>query len=235
MGFLPVFVRAEMDGIVEKGDYAAFQSKLIPTNYEIEGIRIPLLRKLVSSLTASELDEALKATEFRTFEEVLAYGFAVGKLKDREQTKEKIDFLLPRMDNWAHVDCITSSLKIVEKNREYFLNAFEHFKTDEGEFTKRFLAVMLMDYYLTDEYIDRALKIYREISEGQYYVDMAVAWALSVVLVKYFDRGVEELKSGAYGDFTHNKAIQKAVESFRLSDEQKAYLRTLKRKLRKNS
>lgn len=226
---IPTDIRLKMDGMVEQ-NYAAFQRKLIFTSYNIEGIRLPELRAFCSSLNKDERESLYSVDELDSFEEVLLYGFNLGKLKNRDEVKKGIDFLLPRLDNWAHVDCILSSLKIIGKNREFFLAAYEPLKTDEGEFTKRFLAVMLMDYYLGAEDFERTAELMTQIKQGQYYTDMAVAWALSVMLVKNYDYTLEMLKNGGFSDFIYNKALQKAVESRRISDEQKAFLRSIKRK-----
>ncbi len=220
-------IRSLMDGMADAG-YAAFQKKLIFTSYRIEGIRIPKLRALIASASESERAEALETKRFDSFEEVLAYGFCLGKIRDAQSVREGLEFILPAFDNWAHVDCITASLTAVRRDREFFLDSFKPLFCHEGEYYKRFLAVMLMDFYLDDRYFSEALDIYKKTAQGQYYTDMALAWGLSVMLVKFYDETSAALSSGCFSPFVHNKAIQKAVESRRISESRKAYLRTLK-------
>lgn len=109
-----------------------------------------------------------------------------------------------------------------------FLNEYIHLKDGEGEFSKRFLVVMLFDYFLTDDYAELVADIYRTVPQGQYYTDMGIAWGVSVMLIKRFDIAEKLLKEKILSKFVHNKSIQKAIESYRITDEQKAYLRTLK-------
>ncbi len=220
-------IRGRMNGMADAG-YAVFQKKLIFTGYRIEGIRVPELRALIASASEADLAETLAAKNFDSFEEVLAYGFCLGRIKDAEKVKNGLEFILPAFDNWAHVDCITASLTAVRRNRAFFLDSFWSLYCHEGEFYKRFLAVMLMDFYLDEKYFSEALKIYKKIVQGQYYTDMALAWGLSVMLVKFYDEASAALKANCFSPFVHNKAIQKAVESRRITEERKAYLRTLK-------
>ena len=156
------------------------------------------------------------------------FGFAAGYIKDADELKGKIDFMLPLFDNWAHVDTITSSLKTIKKFRAEFLEYYEPLKNAEAVFARRFLAVMLLDHYMTDEYYARVLDIYREIAPGDYYVDMAVAWGLSVLLVKYRNRTLAALETSDFTPWITRKAAQKAIESYRVSDEDKALLRWLR-------
>lgn len=225
---LPSEIRERMDGAIDNG-YAVFQRKLTPTSYKIEGIRLPTLRALVKEVGEEGRAAILAATELTTFEEVLVYGFAAGYVGDATELMARIDFMLPLFDNWEHVDTITSSLKAIKKRREEFLYKYEPLKSDEAVFSRRFLAVMLLDHFMTDEYFDRIIGIYREITPGDYYVDMAVAWGLSVLLVKNFEKTFAALSGGDFTPWIRKKTAQKAIESWRISAENKARLRELKR------
>jgi len=224
---LPEIIRTELNGAIDN-DYAVFQRRLTPTAYTVEGVRVPILREIVKKAGKEGRAAILKTTEFRSFEEVLVFGFAAGYIKGADELKEKIDFMLPLFDNWAHVDTITSSLKTIKKFRAEFLEYYEPLKNAEAVFSRRFLAVMLLDHYMTDEYYARVLDIYREIAPGDYYVDMAVAWGLSVLVVKYRDRTLAALEKGDFAPWITRKAAQKAIESYRVSDEDKAFLRRIK-------
>lgn len=206
-------------------EYKAFHSKLIPTVNpdEIIGVRLPVLRKLAKSI-------AKEGTAFSTdyYEEKMLRGLAIGykKCGIDEHLKELADFV-PLIDNWAVCDCVCSTLKFTEKNREDVWQ-FLHQYLNGSEYEVRFLVVMLMDYFLTDEYVDRVNDILLSIKRDEYYINMAIAWALSVEFVKYQDKTMKIFESKILPVWVHNKAIQKTCESFRVSKETKAYIRTLK-------
>lgn len=224
---MPTFIDTTLRSMAEEG-YAAFSKKLTPTAYEILGVRLPVLRKFMKGLPQDVAAEALEAQTFESYEAVMVTGFLIGRINDPNEVIARIDRLLPHMDNWAHIDCITASLKAVNKNRELFFEHYAPLRSDPGEFNKRFLAVLLMDYFLTDDYVERVLSLYETTVQGQYYTDMGLAWGLSVLLIKYYDRTLPYFTGGKFSVFVHNKAIQKAIESYRVSDEKKAYLRSLK-------
>ncbi|MDH6357710.1 DNA alkylation repair protein [Parabacteroides sp. PF5-9] len=214
-----------------ESDYKAFNERLIPTKYEILGIRMPALKKLAKEIaTSSELENYLQQTEYPTYEHVLLYGLVLGYLKNRslETIFHYLDPLILKFDNWAHVDTIVCNPKIFKKYPDEVLAHFLSLKTDEGEFTKRTFVILLMDYFFNETYIDIALKHLSEVPQGQYYVDMAIAWAISVGLIKFYDQTVLLLEQQTFSKFVHNKAIQKARESYRITPELKEHLNKMK-------
>jgi len=214
-----------------ENDYKQFNEKLIPTKYEIHGIRMPALKKIAKELAADpEVETYLKGAEYTTYEHILLYGLVLGHLKKTslETVFHYLDPLILKFDNWAHVDTVISSLKVFGKYPDEVLAHFMPLKTHEGEFTKRVFVIVLMDYFINETYIDTALKHLPEVPQGQYYVDMAIAWAISVGLIKFYDRTIPLLEQKAFTKFVHNKAIQKARESYRISPELKELLNNLK-------
>lgn len=217
--------------LLAETDYKVFNEKLIPTNYEIRGIRMPALKKLAKELSREpEIETYLENAEFTTYEHVLLYGLVLGNLnKFRLETVFRyMDPLILRFDNWAHVDTLTSAFRIFKKYPEEVFDHFLPLKNDEGEFTKRFFVILLMCHYMEEEYIDMTLQHLSEVPQGQYYVDMAIAWALSVGLVKFYDKTLPYLQQKTFSTFVHNKAIQKARESYRISAETKELLNKMK-------
>lgn len=206
-------------------EYKAFHSKLVPniSADNIIGVRIPVLRKLAKSIAKNNADFPVEY-----YEEKMIKGFLIGykKLGVDERLKELAEFV-PLIDNWAVCDCVCSTLKFTEKNREEVWDFLMQYKNG-SEYEVRFFVVMLMDYYLVDEYIDRVNDMLLSIDREEYYVNMAVAWALSVAFVKYEDKVMEIFEKKMLPIWVHNKAIQKTCESFRVSKETKAYIRTLK-------
>lgn len=205
--------------------YRDFSGKLTPTAYPMLGVRIPALRKLAV--------DAPPPAEIRptSFEKVMVRGFATARAKlPIGAYLDGVEAFLPYIDNWAVCDCVTSSLKPVAKNRAAAYDRFLRLADAGSAWERRFLAVLLMDYYLDEEYIDRVLDVYRDMRQGEYYVDMAIAWALSVALVKFYDKTRDRLAAGTYSTFVTNKAIQKARESYRIPPERKAELTAYKRR-----
>lgn len=205
--------------------YKNFHSKLIPNvpTDEIIGVRVPVLRKIAKQALKENADVASKY-----YEEKMLRGFMAGyrKCSIDEHLKELAEFI-PLIDNWAVCDCSCSTFKFTEKNREEVWEFIQPYLSG-NEYDIRFAVVMIMDYYLTDEYIDRAIDILFSIKSDLYYVNMAVAWAVSVAYVKYENKILPLLESKTLPDWVHNKAIQKICESYRVEKDKKSYLRTLK-------
>jgi len=214
-----------------ESDYKQFNEKIIPTHYEVLGVRMPALKKLAREIAADpEVETYLKNAEYVTYEHILLYGLVLASLKkpSPEMVFRYLNPLVLKFDNWAHVDTVISSFKFFRKYREETLEHFLLLKNDEGEFTKRVFVIVLMDYFMDETYIDTALKHLSEVPQGQYYVDMAIAWALSYGLIKYYDKTVAMLEQKAFSKFVHNKAIQKARESYRITPEIKEQLNNMK-------
>lgn len=224
------FINQRFSTLVES-DYKAFSQKLISTNYKMYGIRMPALKQFAKEIAARpDVETYLNNAEFTSYEHILLYGLVLGQLKNvpLETIFHYIDPLILKFDNWAHVDTIISALNIFRKHPNEVLAHFLPLKYHEGEFTKRVFVIILMDFFINEEHIDVVLKHLPEVPQGAYYVDMAIAWAISVGLVKFYDKTLTLLQQQTLSKFTHNKAIQKARESYRIAPETKAYLNTLK-------
>lgn len=225
-----ILINQKLKALTES-DYKAFNEKLIPTNYEILGIRMPALKKLAKEISTNPSNEIyLKNAEYTTYEHILLYGLVLGQLKKTplDTIFYYLDPLILKFDNWAHVDTIISSQKVFQKYPDDVLTHFLPLKTHDGEFTKRTFVILLMDYFINDIHIDTALKHLPEVPQGQYYVDMAIAWAISVGLIKFYEKTLPLLEQKVFSKFVHNKAIQKARESYRITQEKKDLLNNLK-------
>ncbi len=219
-------------------EYRTFNQRIVATQYPVLGVRMPELRALAKQVAASPdlgryLEQGPHSDKSRemTYEDVLLYGLTLavaGRKMPLAEVFRYLDGLIPHFDSWAHVDVIISSFKFFGRNLPEVLAHFLPLKTDPGEFTKRTFVILLMDYFMTQEHVDGTLLHMTQVAQGQYYVDMALAWALAEALVKHYERAVELLENPVFSKFVHNKAIQKARESYRISDAQKEYLKTLK-------
>ncbi|MCH5321262.1 MAG: DNA alkylation repair protein [Eubacterium sp.] len=207
--------------------YKAFHAKLVPniSPDKIIGVRVPVMRKIAKQAVR---ENAEVLTEY--YDERMVKGFTIGYNKCDIEThlKELADFIL-LVDNWAVCDCCCSTFKFTEKNREEVWQFIQPYLSG-SEYEIRFAVVMILDYFLTDEYIDRSLEELTEIKSEHYYVNMAVAWALSVAYVKYEKKTLPILEGKVLSPWVHNKTIQKICESYRVDKAKKEYLKTLKYK-----
>lgn len=209
-----------------------FTSALIPGARPILGVRVPMLRKIAKEIAKEDWRTYLKEATEDSYEEVAIKGFVIG------YAKESLDGLLPyikehieKIDDWSLCDGFCSNLKIVNKNKEEFLEFLLPYGKIDDEFKQRVVAVMLMDYYLTDEYIDMSLAVLDALKNEKYYCKMAVAWAIATAWAKQREKTCLYMQNGnnTLDDWTYNKSIQKMLESYRVSDEDKVLLRTMKR------
>ena len=228
-------VLEKLQALADPGEeFRKFNERILATNYEILGVRTPALRRLAKEIAAGPdageyLWEGLRPDP--TYEEVMLYGLVLAaraKKMPLEELFTRLERLIPCFDSWAHVDVIISDLKLFARHRDEVFRRFAPLKTHPGEFEKRTFVIMLMDHFLDAECIESTLEEFTGVPQGQYYVDMAIVWALSVALVKHYDRTEPLLRTPVFTRFVHNKAIQKARESRRLTPEQKEYLNTLK-------
>lgn len=197
------------------------------------GVRVPLVKQLAKELVASKDFNEFLTENHTYFEEFMLHGLILGFLKvgsdfSLKKIIEKVDAFLPMINNWAVCDSFCGNLKIVKKNREEFLPYIKKWLKSNHEFVVRTAINLLMDYYLVDDYIDEVISLTKNIKSDLYYINMALAWLYSVVLVKYFDLGIELFKTQNFNKFVHNKTLQKARESFRIDGSKKDYLNSLK-------
>lgn len=210
--------------------YKEFHGSLCPDMDNIIGVRIPKLREYAKELYKSNNLEDIKI-EDKYYEELVIQGMLVGfqtKAPIEEVIKQVKEFV-PKINSWAVCDTFCAGLKITKKYQTEMFKVIKEYLKSKQEYEVRFAIVMLLDYYINDQYIAQVLQILNNISLDKYYVQMANAWALSICLIKYYNKTLEFLKTTKIDDFTYNKGIQKAIESYRITKEQKDYLRTLKR------
>ena len=215
--------------------YRDFQSKLIP-NIEISteiGVRTPELRKLAKELIKREnIGEFLNAVPHAYFDENQLHAFLVSEIKEFDRCIDEVCRFLPYVDNWA--TCDQMSPKVFRKNREALLPYIREW-LDSGEtYTVRFGIGMLMSHFLDDSFDLAYPEMVAAVRSEEYYVNMMVAWYFATALAAHYGAIVPFLEEERLAPWTHNKAIQKAVESCRISPEQKAYLKTLKRNVKKD-
>ncbi|MCH5164932.1 MAG: DNA alkylation repair protein [Clostridiales bacterium] len=220
-------------GIDEK--YNEFNNPIVNTTYKTYGVRTPVIKKLAKSVPISARDNVLNGffnDSDPSYETVLFAGILATRKGDYEKTREYLKRLIPLFGSWAHVDCVISCLDWVDKDS--FLRDFEYLLSQDGQYEVRSYIIFLFDC-LTADRIDFVLDTLQKIEYGEYYVDMAAAWLLAECLVKFYDKTLPLFTNVIFPSFVHNKAIQKARESYRIPLETKNYLNTLKVKAKKNN
>ena len=213
--------------------YREFNSSLIPNSRPILGVRIPILRQMAKKIAKEDWQTFLKEASEDTHEEVNIKGFVIGYVKaDLQTLLPYIAEHIEKINDWSLCDGFCSNLKIAAKYQETFLEFLLPYSREDDEFKQRVVAVMLMDYYLDDCYIDRTLQLLDSLKNEKYYCKMAVAWAVATAWAKQREKTYVYMQDGnnTLDDWTYNKAVQKMLESYRVSDADKIMLREMKRK-----
>ena len=209
--------------------YADFQSKLIPTLawHVFIGVRVPVMRQLAKQLANEEGTESfLQRLPHQYYDENMLHAILLSEKSDYEDCLTAVDQFLPFIDNWAVCDIL--SPKIFKKNRHQLLPKIREWASSNHIYTKRFAIVMLMSHYLDDDFNPEYLEIPAFIHSEEYYVNMGIAWFYATALAKQWESSVTYLEKCRLYTWIHNKTIQKDRESFRVSDENKEYLVTLR-------
>ena len=206
-------------------EYKAFHSSLLKNdNVNVLGVRVPVLRKIAKKYKDSA-DEIMAFPD--EFYEVTFVKLAAISLLEYGEFIKYIDKCVLLLDNWAICDCLAP--KCIANHREEFFPYILKYASSDGEFHQRFALVTLLHFYTEERYAETIFGICEKSDSSLYYVHMAVAWLIAETLVKFYETAVNFLKKNSLNKKTHNKAIQKACESYRLSKEQKNYLKGLKR------
>ena len=208
-----------------------FTSALIPGARPILGVRVPILRKFAKEIAEGDWQTYLREASEDSYEEVAIKGFVIGYAK--AELKGLLPYIaehIEKIDDWSLCDGFCSNLKVAEKHRKEFLEFLLPYAKIDDEFKQRVVAVMLMTYYLTDDYIDMSLEVLDSLKNEKYYCKMSVAWAIATAWAKQREKTYCFMQEGnnTLDDWTYNKAIQKMLESYRVSDEDKDMLRKMK-------
>ncbi len=209
--------------------YRDFQIKLIPTvgQDSVIGVRTPELRKLAKQAAKREdVKSFLNDLPHRYFEENQLHAFIISELKDYGTCMEETERFLPYVDNWA--TCDQMSPKVFKKHRKELFERIEKWMLSGETYTVRFGTGMLMEHFLDGDYDPAYPEMAAGIRSDEYYVNMMTAWYFATALAKQYDTVIPFIEEKRLDAWTHNKAIQKALESYRIAPERKEYLRSLR-------
>ena len=209
--------------------YQAFQSKLMPTvdPETVIGVRTPALRKLAKELAGTPAaEEFLRRLPHRYYEENNLHGLLICALRDYGAAVAALEEFLPRVDNWATCDLLCP--RAFEERPPELPDQLRRWAADPHPYTVRFGLGMLLSFYLDEAFRPEYLELAAGVRREEYYVRMMVAWYFATALAKQYDASLPYLEQRRLDRWTHNKTIQKAVESYRITPEQKGYLRSLR-------
>ncbi len=221
-------IQADLWELRDEG-YKDFQAKLIPTvdPGTIIGVRIPQLRRYARKLARDpQIGEFLARLPHLYYDENNLHAFVVEQIRDYEECLEQTRRFLPYMDNWATCDMMAP--KVFGSHREAFLTPVHNWIASGETYTIRYGMGMLMRFYLEEDFKPEFLRWVAEVSSREYYVNMMRAWYFATALAKQYEAALPYIEEKRLDGWTHNKTIQKACESFRITAEQKTYLRGLK-------
>lgn len=210
--------------------YAEFQSKLLPNikREKIIGVRVPEMRKLAKEYFKNEESKIfLNDLPHEYYDENLLHGMLISEIKDYDECINELEKFLPFIDNWAV--CDTISPKVFKNNKEKLIEKIKIWISSKETYVCRFGILMLMKHFLDDDFKSEYLEIVANIKSDEYYVNMMIAWLFATALSKHWDETIIYLENKKLGTPVHNKTIQKARESYRITARQKEYLKGLKR------
>ncbi|NMD37673.1 MAG: DNA alkylation repair protein [Christensenellaceae bacterium] len=212
--------------------YRDFSAKLIPTvdKENIIGVRSPKLKAYAKTLVKNKAltETFINTLPHKYLEEYSLHNILLSYEKDIDKLFGYIDALLPFIDNWATCDGLCSSLKQLKKHPAKTLSYINKCLNSNKTYTVRFATVMLLSQFLDDAFDVEHIERLAEIKSEEYYINIAIAWYMATALAKQYNHAVKYIENRAFSPWVHNKSIQKAIESYRVSDEAKAYLKSLK-------
>lgn len=213
--------------------FRAFHSSLVPDtdSNSFIGIRMPFMRKLAKEISKGNAREFLYISNSEYYEQRIISAIVTGLIKtnDYDDFISLVNAFMPKINNWAVCDCFCAGLKEVKKYKKEFFDYLSKYLNSNNEWYIRFAFVMMLNYYLESEYIDEVLKRCDSVNSDKYYILMAQAWMLATAYAKQKEATHRYFLNNNLNDAAFNKAIQKCIESLRVSDEDKKFLRTLKR------
>jgi len=210
-------------------EYAQFQAKLTPNVDKdlLIGVRVPVLRAYAKEIKDSpESKKFLSKLPHKYYDENMLHGLLLSEMKDYDECIEYVDKFLPFVDNWAVCDIM--SPKVFKKYKEKLLIKIREWIKSDDTYTCRFGIEMLMSHFLDQDFKEEYLQWVSCVKSDEYYAKMMIAWFFATALTKQWDASVKVIESKELSPWVHNKSIQKARESYRITNEQKIYLNSLK-------
>lgn len=206
--------------------YLAFNKKLVQTKYEMIGVRIPILTKIAKEIVKVSPYSYLEQVKYQTHEEILLNGLVIASIKEEEDVYPYFIEYLNHIDNWATCDTFCSHYHMIKKHRPLYLTRIEKMLRDDNPYIVRVGIVLLLNYYVNDEYINQVASLLKTIESSHYYVKMALAWLMCEIYIHYPKHDI--FKKKFLDQEVKNLMIRKILDSNRISQEEKQKIRTTK-------
>jgi len=211
---------------ISEEKFRDFSKKITPGEFTMLGIRFPILRSIAKEISKYDYRSFLKVDDQNIFEIKILKGYIVGGIKDFEEYKDYFYKFLPSIDNWAICDTFIASSKIIKKHPSYFLDTVEKLLSTKDTYNNRVAFVILLDYFTTDEYIDKVFEIIDGYTSDEYYANMALAWLLAECYIKCPKQTKKYLKTHHFDREVMRYTIRKIKDSYRVSPEDKIFSET---------
>lgn len=216
---------------IKDEEYKKFHSSLVlNSKYEMIGIRLPIMRKIAKEISKTKIEEFLKYSQNNYYEEIMIQGLVISNIKDEEIFYKYFKDHINKIDNWALCDTFCNSIKIVKKYEEKYFNLAIDMCLNEEEFIARTGLVMILSHFVNEKNLKEIFTTLNKIKSDKFYINMAQAWLICDLYIKYPKETLKFIKKNNLNKFTHNKAISKIHDSYRVSKEDKEYLNELRRK-----
>ena len=226
-------IRKELEKIAEE-NYRIFAAKLIPNIDNLLGVRLPKLRKIAKKIVQIDYEYYLAMNNPLYFEEVMLQGMIIGEIKlPWTERSRYVKQFISKIDNWSVCDSFCCGLKFEVSEKELVWQFLQPYFASDKPYDIRFAVVMLLFYFVDDEYAQKAFTLFYQIKNDDYYVKMAVAWAISIYFRELPTLTMSYLHKNQLDDWIYNKALQKITESLKVDSSTKIIIRSMKRKINK--
>ena len=211
--------------------YKKFHSSLVlNSKYEMIGIRVPIMRKIAKEIAKTNIEEFLKYAQNNYYEEIMIQGLVISHIKDEKIFNKYFKEYINKIDNWALCDTFCSSIKIVEKHEDKYFKEAVKMSLNKKEFISRIGLVMILDHFMNQKNLETIFDTLNKIESEKFYINMAEAWLICEMYIKFPKEAKIFIQKNNLNKFTHNKAISKIHDSYRVSKDEKEYLSTLRQK-----
>ena len=210
--------------------YKEFHSSIVlNSKYEMIGIRVPKMREIAKEIAKTDIEDFLKCAQDNYYEEVMIQGLAISHIKNEETFYNYFKKYIKKVDNWALCDSFCSSIKIVRKNEKKYFNEAVKMSLSKKEFISRIGLVIILDHFISEKNLNTIFETLNKIESDKFYINMAESWLLCEMYIKFPKETTKFFKKNNLNSFTQNKAISKIHDSYRVSKEEKDYLKTLRK------
>ncbi len=211
--------------------YKEFHSSIvIDSKYEMIGIRLPKMREIAKDISKTNIEEFLNVAQDNYYEEVMIQGLVISYIKDENTFYKYFKNHIKKIDNWALCDTFCCSIKLVKKYENKYFNEALKMALNSEEFVSRVGLVMILANFVNEKNLNNIYETLNKITSDKFYINMAEAWLICDLYIKFPNETLEFIKNNKLNKFTHNKAISKIHDSYRVSKNDKDYLNTLRRK-----